>query len=92
MQKKGPKWINERTEIYVFRVPPQRSAKSTMIKRLPMHEKASIWECFFGFAVCRENTYISRLLAMKFIHKTQTIIFTTNFIIMKMKIVHFHRM
>ena len=50
------KWINERTQIYVIRVPPQRSAKSTMIKRLRMHEKASIWECFFVFTVCQENT------------------------------------
>ena len=42
------KWINERTQIYVFRVPPQRSAKSTMIKRLPMHEKAPIRDLFFA--------------------------------------------
>ena len=57
-----------------------------MIKRLRMHEKASIWECFFfAFTVCRENTYISRLLAILFIHKTELIFFFNNFIIKKDK-------
>ena len=47
---------------------------------------------FFAFTVRRENTYISRLLAIIFIHKTQSIIFIINFIIKKFKIIHFHRM
>ena len=37
-----------------------------------------IWECFFAFIVCRENTYISMLLAIIFIHKTNSIIFIGN--------------
>ena len=36
--------------------------------------------------------YISRLLAIIFIHKTESIIFISNFIIKKIKIVHFHHM
>ena len=47
---------------------------------------------FFAFTVCRENTNISRLLAMIFIHKTKSIIFISNFIIKKIKIVYFHHM
>ena len=29
-------------------MPPQHSAKSAMIKRLPMREKAPIWDLFFA--------------------------------------------
>ena len=55
-------------------------------------KKSSIWELFFAFTVCRENTYISRLLAIIFIHITESIIFITNFIIQKIKTVHSHHM
>ena len=50
-------------------------------KRLPMHEKASIWECFFAFTVCRENSYFRRKLAIMLIHETEFIIFLNYFII-----------
>ena len=45
-----------------------------------------IWECFFAFTMCRENTYILRLLAIIFIHKTESIIFISNFIIKILKL------
>ena len=57
-----------------------------------MREKAPIWECFFGFTVCQENTFISRLLAIIFIHKTESIIFIIHFIIKIIKTVYFHHM
>ena len=67
-------------------------AKSIVSEGLSALKKAPIWECFFAFTVCRENTYISRLLAIIFIHKTESIIFINNFIIKKNKIIHFHHM
>ena len=69
--------------LYAFNIPPQPTQCSALLV---------IWECFFAFTPCRENTYISRLLAIIFIHKTEPIIFITNFIIKINKVVHFHRM
>ena len=51
-----------------------------------------IWECFFAFTVRRENTYISRLLAIIFIHMTDNIIVFSCFIIKKTKIIYFDHM
>ena len=70
----------------------QCCAKSIVCEGLSAQKKAPIWECFFAFTMCRENTYISWLLAMIFFHKTESIIFISNFIIKKIKIVHFHHM
>ena len=67
-------------------------AKSVGSEGLSAQKKAPIWECFFAFAVFQENTHISRLLAIIFIHKTEAIIFISNFIIKKIKIVRFHHM
>ena len=55
-------------------------------------KKIPIWECFFAFTVCQENIYTSRLLAIIVFHKTESIIFLTNFIIKKLQIVHFHHL
>ena len=76
--------------VHIYHV--QCDAKSVVTIDLGMQKKAPIWECFFAFTVCRENTYISRLLAIIFIHKTWSIIFISNFIIKKIKIIHFHQM
>ena len=65
-------------------------AKSIVSEGLSAQKKTPIWECFFAFILCRENTYISRLLAIKFIHKTELIIFISNFIIKKIEIVHIY--
>ena len=65
-------------------------AKSIVSEGLSAQKKAPIWECFFAFTVCRENTYISRLLAIIFIHQAELIIFITKFIIKISKTVHFH--
>ena len=51
--------------------PAECDAKSVVTIDFGMQKKAPIWECFFTFIVHRENTYISRLLAIIFIHRTQ---------------------
>ena len=59
-------------------------------RQFSKQKKAPIWECFFAFTMCRENTYISRLLAILFIHKIALIIFLNYFIIKLIKIAHFY--
>ena len=55
-------------------------------------KKNSHMGVFFCFYCVTRKYHISRLLAMIFIHKTESIIFISNFIIKKIKIVYFHHM
>ena len=43
-------------------------------KEIGLQKKGPIWECFFAFTMCQENTYISRLLAIMIIIRLSQLI------------------
>ena len=57
-----------------------------------MRKKALIWELFFAFHMCWENSYFLRKLAIIAIQKTEVIIFISYFIIKLHKMAHINHL
>ena len=68
-----------------YTISPNSLRDKNFLNTQEKRKKPPIWELFFDFPVCSENSYHSRNLAILFIHMTKQIIFISKFSINNIK-------